>query len=205
MLEEILKGAGAGEGPLGELLKFEPEKTKEYWETSVKAPAMQMFEEDVLPKVLEPFIASGIMDSSAAQRAMAKSGERLTTDLGGILGQLLFQSEQAYKGQLPQAMGLIESLGLGAGGAQRGIEQERLGEPYQKWATSQPYANPYLNLLQTVLGSRAFEPIVQGPTQTQGLLSQMLPAAGMAAGGYLGNPNLLKGASLTPSYFGLAM
>jgi len=156
-----------------------PEAGMEYWEKAIKAPAMETWMKDVMPAIREQFIGQGMESSSGLNRALAESGQRLTTGLTGTLADVLFKAEQG----LPQnIMGL-----MGVGGTQRGIEQEQMMEPYQKWQMEQPWANPWLQQLGLGLGTKAFENVVK--PGTTGLLDTMMQAGGMIGGGYLAGKN----------------
>lgn len=76
--------------------------------------------------------------------------------------------------------------GTTAGATERGIDQNALNAEYQKWLTSQGYANPWLSYLNTVLGTNAFENVVNPGSQQQGLfqtiLGPVMGAAGQAGG-----------------------
>jgi len=76
-----------------------------------------------------------------------------------------------------QLMAML-TQGQAVGGTQQSTEQNALTAEYNKWLSQQGYSNPYLNLLPSTLGTSALSPIVQGPTQSQGLLQSLLGAAG---------------------------
>jgi len=173
----------SGMGMLESALQpFDPESATQYWEKSVKAPMMETWEEDIIPEIMEPFAGMGALSSGGLNRALARSGKELTTGLGATLADILFRAEESHKGRQFGAIPQIMSV-LGAGGTQRGIEQERLTEPFTKWQMSQPWASPWLSMLGPALGTRAYEPVVSGGSS--GLLDALLPAAGTAAGGWL--------------------
>ena len=201
-------GMGALESILGE---YSPESAIKAFEP-IKAETLATWEKDVLPKVLEPFIAANAMDSGAARRGVAQSGEDITKSLETTLANMIYSGEQAHldrkAGALPQALSymttslgipstamnlgtaettgalnldqILANLGMSVGGTERDVLNQLLGEDYSKWAMSQPYANPWLNYLNLALGSKSFDPIIQGPQDS--LLSQLLPAAGQAIG-----------------------
>lgn len=178
-------GMAAGTDALTQLLRpFDPAATTEAWEAGVKAPALQTWEEEILPAIQERYIGQGAASSGAANRAITKSGADLSADLAGQLATMLLGQEGQHEAtqlaavdqMLRQALGLT-GVGLTAGGQQRDIMAELLGEDYQKWQTAQPYNNPWLQMLQTVLGTKAFDPIVQGPTQSRGVFGDLLGAA----------------------------
>ncbi len=74
------------------------------------------------------------------------------------------------------------TAGITGGEVERGIEAGTLQEGFQKWLASQPYSNPWLQYLSIPLGVNAVQPIVQGPTQTPGLLTSLLGGAGAGIG-----------------------
>ena len=76
-----------------------------------------------------------------------------------------------------QLMAML-TQGQNVGGTQYGINQAQAQGDYNQWLSQQAYNNPWLNLLPSTLGTSAFSPIVQGPTQSQGLLQSILGAAG---------------------------
>jgi hypothetical protein len=84
----------------------------------------------------------------------------------------------------------ISSAGAGAGATQRGIDQSKLNEEYQKWSSSQGYNNPWLNLMPTALGTSAFENIVDPGSQQSGMFQSVLAPV---MGSYLGTESGAKG------------
>ncbi len=189
-------------------------------------PARQLglrtFERDVIPMLSEKFLAgTGARGSGSFARELSRGGQDLSLGLSAQLAPYLFAGEQAQRqreamvpGIAGQAAG-IPGIGLqalmGAGQQQRGIQAERFQEPYQKWAASQPYANPWLNFLGTGLGTQAIENIVQPAMFQQpqmqmggggGLMSALLPALGTAAGGFLGGSAFGAGGGGFGSLFG---
>ncbi len=71
---------------------------------------------------------------------------------------------------------LLATLGIGT--EQRNIEGQQATSDYNQWLATQPYNNPWLNLINTAINSSAIQPIVQGPTQTQGFLQSILGSMG---------------------------
>lgn len=156
---ENLMGGGVLEQILG---KFDPTLATGAWEKGVKDPMMEMFTSEILPKILEPFAGSGSMKSGAAGRAAGKAGGTFATQLMSDLSNKLFQGEQAQLGR----QAALPGMAMQAGQTQRGVEQDILGEGLQKWQMSQGYNNPWLQQLQTALGTQA-----GGTTQQQGTAS----------------------------------
>ena len=195
----------AGQGIQDIMQPWDPASATQMWETAFKAPAMQTWQQDVIPSIMERYAGQGAADSGAMGRTLARSGQELTTGLGGQLAQLLYGGQQAHLGRqqtgVGQAMGMaalpgqiagqagqvggmgtdILSQMLNIGGQQRGIAGEQLGEPYMKYQQSQPWANPYLlNFLGAGLGQPPMGTIAQqqGPSW-----SSMLPSMGSCMGG----------------------
>lgn len=149
---------------------YSPESTAEWWEQSVKAPMMEAWQKDILPQVMEPFVAANSFDSGASRRAVAESGRRLTTDMGAMLSDAQQNERLQHLNRIMNVPGmsmsleqqpfdnLLRTIGLGMTGAD--------------W--EQNLKNSWMNLLPTALGSSAFSPIVQGPTQSQGLFQSFV-------------------------------
>ena len=78
---------------------FNKESAMDAWTKSVKDPAMQTWQNEMIPKILEPFVGAGGLNSGAARRAVAESGRNLNTDITGKLADMLYQGEQAGAGR----------------------------------------------------------------------------------------------------------
>ena len=74
---------------------------------------------------------------------------------------------------------LLTALGIGS--TQRGIASEQNAADYNQWLATQPYNNPWLNMINTAINSSATQPIVQGPVQSQGLIQSFLGGGGGGA------------------------
>jgi len=186
-MDEILGTYTTGKDALSSVLaEFDPTSTTQMWETSVKTPALETWKEEVIPAVLEPFIAKDAMDSGAARRVVAGSGEDLMTNLSSMLSQYLYSGEQAQKDR--QVSGLSSALNYSAFPTNLLSSIMNLGTTEQGGAqtSTQLGLTTLLNLLNTSMGTKAYDPIIQGPQES--LLSQLLPAAGAATGAYLGGP-----------------
>jgi len=154
-----------------------PEQAQEYWEKTFKAPAMETWQKDIMPMIREKSIAAGTQYSSGHERALAEAGGRFGTGLTGQLADILFRQEQG----LP---GMYQTL-MGVGGTQRGIEQQKLGAEFERWRMKQPWANPWLSQLQTLLGARGWDYAVM-PGQ-QGFLQSLFGGFGGGLGAMLGS------------------
>ena len=155
--------AAASGDVLQNLMKdFDPASTTEYWEKSMKAPAMDTWTKEVLPQILESYGGRNASSSSGMGTSLAKSGETLTTNLGAQLQELLFNTEQAQKQTQLAAAGQAQNLAnvpgntlnqlLTPASSEYDIAQNKVTEPYTKWSTEQAYNNPWL---QQYLGAGA--------------------------------------------------
>jgi hypothetical protein len=188
----------------GMMQPYDPSGARDFWQTSFMEPALQGWQQDIMPAIKESYAARNAADSGALGRSLGRSGRDLMTNLSGQLGNILYSGEQAHLGrqqtgvnQLMQLAGLPSQLAAGAGqvggmgldiaslmanmgGVQRGIAGEPLAEEAGKWQYGQDYRNPWLSLLPTALGSSPYMPY-----QTEsapGLGYQMLPGLGSFLG-----------------------
>lgn len=198
---------GLGTGALQNIMApYDPTGAQQFWQQAFVNPAMQNWS-NIQRQVMEPYAGRNAADSGAMQRALAREGTRMTTDLSGQLANILYSGQQAHLGRqlsglgptmnmammpgniLQQALGAggmgTDILGqmLGFGAQQRGITGEMLQEPYQKWQFSQPWANPYLNILPMALSQPGMTVVdqEQGPGAAA-LFGPLLNYAGTPAG-----------------------
>jgi hypothetical protein len=94
MQEELLKlikeGLTSGEGPLSDLFGG---FNQEEFEKGVSQPALKNFQENILPDIMHKFAGQNNLQSSAYQKAKAKAGG----DLQSQLAQLMYQAQQGQK------------------------------------------------------------------------------------------------------------
>lgn len=132
LLKLITDGLTSGEGPLKDIFgDFDPAA----FEAGVSKPALQQFQDEILPQLQEKFIAGNQVLGSGMQRAGAKAA----TDLQSKLAQLMYEAqnqqkqnkisgvntalgtkatENIYKpGTEGAAQGFIKGVGQGAGQA----------------------------------------------------------------------------------------
>lgn len=133
---------------------WDQSQARELWQTSVRDPMLEVWQEDVVPQIQEKYAAQNALSSGAANRALAESGEDLTTSIGSQLAQMLYQDRQAHRDYslrsqatgldtLTNALQQVQGL-AGIGERQRAIKQDLLQEPLSKWQQMQPYNNPWL-------------------------------------------------------------
>jgi len=178
------------------LAPFDPTATQDYWKQAFVNPAMQNYQQTILPGIAEKYAGQNATSSGAFNRALAESGTNLSTGLNAQLANLLYQGRESQLGrqqtginQAAQYAGLpaqlaggisdLASQGINVGQQQRAIGQEGLSSEYNKWLSSQPYQNPYMSFLGPALGTSAFENIAY---QKPDMLSSLMPMLGQVGG-----------------------
>lgn len=185
---------------------FDPTSTLNMFQKSIFDPAMKGYKEETLPQIAELFAGRGSFDSGGTLHTMTESAEDLMASLMGTKASMLDNARTSWDNmELQKFLGINSLLpsvagaktnsvtsglaglpfAMDIGGTQQGFDQADLNEMFQKWSTSQPYNNPYLNLLSIALGTPTFENVVEGGST--GLLSAMAPGVGYGAGTYLSN------------------
>ncbi|RJR43830.1 MAG: hypothetical protein C4567_05185 [Deltaproteobacteria bacterium] len=137
---------------------------KTYWNEAVKGPALETWESETLPQIMEQFAAYDAAGSGPAAAAVAESGKDLNANLASTLASVLFQDKNAWQNRELQATGmglqypqtLLNSV-LGAAGQEWDIQAKQGQEGYQDWLMEQPWANPWLQHLNLGLGTKAFQ------------------------------------------------
>ena len=169
--------------------------------------AGQQFNDYTVPAIMERYAGANAADSGAAQRALGRAGNDMSLGLSAQMAPYLYQGNEAalnrqqqggqalagmsmIPGQnLSQAAGLSSGLSqalLGAGGQQRQIAGEQLGEQGQKWQQAQAYNNPWLQYLSTALNSQPFDSFYGQGTDYN--------AMAMQTGGQLGSAAIIASA-----------
>jgi hypothetical protein len=193
LVSKLLQGQAPmqqeGMGFLNDLMQpYSDAKAKDYWTQSVQKPMMENWQKDIVPGIMEQFAAYDAAGSGPAQKAVAESGRRLDTDMGGILAKVLMDYENQYKNRgldaskagLAYPETLLSSV-LGPANEQRNIEGQQLQEGYQDWLYEQPYNNPWLKLLNPTLDRKTFTNMAYqagGQQGQQGSLGEILGAVG---------------------------
>ncbi|MBE3139369.1 MAG: hypothetical protein IMZ53_02175 [Thermoplasmata archaeon] len=187
------------------LANYDPAADKEYWNTSFVNPAMQNWNQNIMPDIKEQFASANSADSGMMGRQIAESGRNLSTDLNAQLGNILYSGQQAQLGRqqtgINQAMNMAQMPGnlmqqnaslagtgmdlatqtANLGGMEQTYNQNLLNEAYSKWQQGQSYNNPWLTqFLGQALGTNATENVYQQPTvPMSGQIAQnMLPFLG---------------------------
>lgn len=211
------RAMGMAERGLSDVLRpFDPSTVTEGLQPG-KDLAMNTFFRDFMPRLKESMVGrAGTADTGALDRLAVQGGEDISLGLGAQSFPYLFQGQQnqlgRQQGGVNQAMNLAglpgqvlgqagQIGGMGAnllgqqmniGGIQRDITGQQMQEPFQKWQVEQPYNNPYLQMIASLSQSAPRMDYVN-QQQAPGLFQQMMPALGMAAGGYFGGGGTLAG------------
>lgn len=191
MLENIIGDEdslyGRGRDVIDDLFQpYDPTADRDFFETAIRRPAMQEFEDVTMPNVMERFVGQNAMDSGAARRAVAKAGGDLQMGLSAKLADILYggrrESEARRERMVPMAADYEMSpvrAAMDVGGVQRGIERETMAEPYEKWLYSRPYANPWLQYAMPTLGLQTFDTtFLPGQASTANRLGRIGRTAG---------------------------
>lgn len=153
---------------------------EDYYQRSVVAPARQEFN-DALRQV-DARYGDTWGQTGGHQQMVAEAASRFGTGIGSVLGELVYNDQQAaLDRQLDrQNVGIQGALGqsqdergrlstmLGIGDYERGIEGENLAEDYAKWEQGQVYNNPWFGFLGPAIGTQTF-----GYGEKPGLLQQV--------------------------------
>jgi hypothetical protein len=126
---EIGQQAGAAYQQM--LQPYDPAQYQDVFQRSIVDPAMQQYQQRVLPAIQQRFIDANAGSSSALNQALAQSATDLTTGFGQQYGDFFKQqqarqqaalgglgglaTQQTFQPQIEQSQGLLGSL-IGAGG-----------------------------------------------------------------------------------------
>lgn len=170
------------------LRPWDPARETAMWEEAWKKPALETWEKDIIPAIMEKGVRSaGTSDSGPMRRELARSGETLATNLAGQLSNLLYTGQEAQTNR--QLQGIPESYRMGmmpadilknvlsgaggfgmqigsnlmeGGGLQRQVTGEEFGAERAKYEEAQPWANPWVQgYLPQALNTQAVSPYYQ--------------------------------------------
>jgi hypothetical protein len=206
----------AEEGLRGAIQPFDPSMVTEGLQPG-KELALNTFFRDFMPRLKENIVGrAGTADAGALQKLAVQGGEDLSLGLGAQSFPYLMQGQQnqlnrnqmagnqfmnlaAMPGNILNQAGQIGTTGanlgsnlINAGGIQRGITGQQMGEQYGNWAMQQPYNSPWFNAMGALSGSAPQMDYIN-QQKAPSLFSQMMPGLGMAAGGYFGGGGTLAG------------
>lgn len=181
--------AGWANGQLTSNKTYDPTAARDYWNQSFVQPAEQNFNENTLPALMEQFAGQGALSSGGFNRAVTKAAGDMNTQLGGQLGNILYQDKNTFNNDQyrNKTLGLstldnVLNQMRSAGGTQQGIAQNQLNEGYNKWNQSQPYNNPWLGYLGQAMTSPYQAQNYQTPGQPS-FMNQLASPLGNIFGG----------------------
>lgn len=162
-IQQILSGA-----PAFQNIAADP-YFQEY-DTAVSAPALRMFQNTMIPQVLQAYGAGG--PSGAVIDALGTAGADLSANLAANRAQFVdtwlgraAQDRVAGVGLSAEEQMRPIALAASLGDVQRGITNEQLAAEYGRWESAQPWANPVLGFIPSVLGTKAFDTYYRGPQE----------------------------------------
>jgi len=160
-----------------------PEAVNKYFQTAIKAPAMQTFQEETKPAIKEAFSGPGYWSSARATEE-ARASENLGTELGRQKAELQWDTLQANK------QGALQQYALGE--AEQQYNQQQINASIQKFAEENQITDPtnlaiLMNLLGISMSTRTATGTSTGESQGAGL-------------GYSLAGSLVQGAATGASY-----
>lgn len=200
---------------------YDPERVKALWKSSVYDPAAYEFKNTTLPQTLEPFTQYEAMSSGAAARAAARAGTEFNLGVNQQLATMMEQEKQRIDAlnlqknqqsltaagtglQYPlQTLSTITGATTPVAQMEYGAQNDLLKGNWQAWKEAQPWNNPYLQLIPSILGQRSFENVMipgmmgyegGGTPWWKDVLGAGASIGGAALGGYLKNPFAFGGA-----------
>jgi len=152
---------------------------------------------EALAENLNSTLGNILYNSSEAQKNRQQTGVNQALQYAQLPLSLSESAANRQVGAVDQSMNygntILNSImneintGLTGGAQQYNIANTQAQGAYNQWLSAQPYSNPWLQYLGLGLQNNYTQPIVQGPTQSQGLLSSMLPGIGKGIGSGIGN------------------
>ena len=112
--QQFLSGSLSGQGPAGQayqqLLQPQQQDYSELFQQSFIDPALQTFQQQMVPGIQQRFVDAGAGSSSALNQALAKAAQNISTQLGSQMGA--FNLEQQKMQQYGQLNALQQMAGL---------------------------------------------------------------------------------------------
>ncbi|MCI0418695.1 MAG: hypothetical protein L0312_05650 [Acidobacteria bacterium] len=191
-----VQGTGAeaeAQTALGRVLRTggAPVDFEDYFQRSVRDPAVQEFRELILPELTRRYGSSGAFGSDR-KLAEDRATEGLTRSLAGARSELAFRTQSDAANRLVQALQLapgverssVESLlNLMQGAAlPRSIEQARLTAEYTEFQRQQAQKQERINQILAALGLKTKENIPQQLPATPGFIGPFLTSFASGAG-----------------------
>lgn len=176
----------------------DPADREAYYQSAVVNPSMRQFQNDILPLVDSRY-GDTWGTAGGHREAVLRAGTDLTTNMGGILGDLVYKDVLAGRDSAERGLDRI-ATGIGAGATaaaantnilnsilgigdfERRISAQQNSEDYNKWLSGQDYANPWLGFIGPALTQ------THAQQQVPGLLGPIMGLVGAGIGGIAGGP-----------------
>jgi hypothetical protein len=174
IMSQMRGGADMGLGYLSQLLGGDPQMDQQFFEQSVRAPAMQAWEQDIMPGILEQYAGMDALDSGASRRALAQGGANLATGMNQQMMDYILGQQNMRSGASQNLAGMTQGLPSTLMSGATGLSSSMLGN----------LMGGTQGILGSMMGSQTnmLSPLLGAQTGTQGnmmnLLSQLAPIAG---------------------------
>jgi hypothetical protein len=170
------------------LLDFEGQQAgvDEFFNTTVRDPALKSFEETVLPAIGRDFGGSNFFGSER-QQADAEAREDLLTGLTRSRADISFRADQANRDRALSALGIapgIDAVGRGdtnellsllqAGEGQTGLAERNVSREFQQFLAEAGLDDTQIQQLLQSLNVGAVENVVTALPGTEGFLTNIL-------------------------------
>ena len=168
---------------------------EDFYRTNVRDPAVEEFQNQVLPNIIRDFGGAQFASSERAEADTEARGD-LLEELVRSRSALAFQERQSAADRLLQAIGLESATGtgevqqllgiLGGLGTGREVEQADLDREYQDFLRQLGQGDTRIAQILQALNTRSIENIVGVDPGSAGLVQLLLAGAASGAGQGLG-------------------
>ena len=158
----------------------------DFFNTNIRDPALQSFEETVLPGISRDFGGANFF-SSERQDADDRARRDLTTGLSSARADVNLRSRESNLDRILQGIGLapgLESAGtdsllkfLEAGGVERGVRQDALDREFGEFGRVQDEKFKRLQAILAALGLQGKENVVTALPGSSGFITDIIAAA----------------------------
>ena len=171
---------------------WDPTQATQEWTKAIQDPAMQNWNQNLLPSILEKYAGQGAAGGGNAAKTVTDQATQLQTGLESNLASTLMSDKTTSNNQaLTASNDMYTQLqqilsGASGGGAEQYNVQNAQDTALQKnWSSAQAYNNPWLNIGMGGEGVNAIENIV-----TPSIMPSLV-----GAGGTLGAASMMSGGS----------
>jgi hypothetical protein len=87
-----------GEGPLADLYNYDPQQANKVFDETIANPAYRKFQEELAPQITGQFRKAGLMESSYAGDALAKTARQVQENLNAERSKYLYGEQEGARG-----------------------------------------------------------------------------------------------------------